>query len=451
MRATPSDALLDIADKVVAIVADQASAAEANVLVSRTRHGLTRFANSFIHQYVGEDTVSVLLTLAADGRTSTASTTNVAHDNLASVVSRAFASASLQPVDQHWPGATPLIEVHGSDNFDAATALAEPSARTNKVKQFLDAAPNLSAAGYVDTEATWAAFASTAGQRAQGCTTRATIDGIHQTSTSAGSAHQTSRRLDELDADAAGALAADRAHRSANPIELGRGTFEVVLAPEAVASMLLFLSVYGFNAKSHLEGASFAQLGEQQFDERVTLTEAPSDSRSIGLAFDAQGVPRQDYVLVERGVTRALAHDRRTAKQVGTRSTGNAMPGGESFGAIPMNVVMAPADVSPSELISSCKRGIYITQFHYCRVLDPKSQIVTGLTRNGTFLIEDGALGQGLGNLRFTQSFLEALGPGNVAAVGNDDRYADTEFGPGMVICPSARLNKFRFTGDAQG
>lgn len=449
-------ALETLADQVVEIVTERDNAAqqhiEANVRVQRTRHGLTRFANSFIHQNVGEDTVTLTLTLAVDARTTSASTTSVDHASLVAMVDTAIASASLQPIDPYWPGATPPADVEGLGNVDGATATADPDARAQRVDAFVNAGgPGLEAAGYVDTELDQVAFASTAGHRTSGATTRATVDGIHQTETSAGSGHGTAVSLEALDAATIGATAADRARRSQDFIDIEPGTYEVVLGPDAVATVMTFLAFYGFNGKSFLEGSSFAEPGVQQFDSAITIVEDPSDPRSIGLPFDAEGSARRPFSLVEAGVTRNLAHDRRTAARANTETTGNALAGGESFGAIPTSVALRPGDTSVEQMIASVGRGLLITTFHYVRILDPKSQVATGLTRNGTFLIEDGQVVGAVGNLRFTQSFVDALTPGAVQAVGNDDRYADGEFGPGMVICPSIQLAKWTFTGGAQG
>jgi predicted Zn-dependent protease len=449
------DALPRLAGRVVELVeghdARDAATIEANVAVSRVRHGLTRFANSFVHQHVGEDTTTVLLTLAVDGRTATASTTATDPDALARLVEATVERARVQPVDPHWPGATPAAPLLVTGTSDPATADADPDTRARVVKDFVDTGPELSAAGFVDTEAHEVAMASTAGQRVEGSSTRATVDGIHQTPSSAGAGHQTSTALGDLDGARVGRVAADLAERSAEFVDVDPGDLEVVLGPEAVASILTFLAVYGFNAKAHLEGSSFAQVGEQQFDHAISVRNDPADPRSVSLPFDAEGTPRRTYDLIADGVTSALAHDRRTALRAGATSTGDALPGGASMGAVPTSVVMPGGDTPVEDLVAGVRRGLLVTQFHYCRVLDPKSLVVTGLTRNGTFLVEDGRVVGAVGNLRFTQSFVEALAPGNVVAVGDDDRYASGEFGPGMIICPSLRLARWAFTGGARG
>lgn len=452
-----TDGLQTLADRVVELVEERArrlapdAEVAANVVVTRTRHGLTRFANSFVHQHVGEDTRSVRLELAVDGRTSVASSSALDDDRLIELVDATIEGARLQPVDPHWPGATPPRALAVAEHAATDTLDPDPGRRAELVRHFVAADPQLAAAGYVDSESTGVAFASTAGQRAAARSTRATVDGIHQTRTSAGSAHQTSVTLSDIDGAAAGGLAADRARRSERFVDLDPGDLEVVLCPEAVATVLTFLGVYGFNGKSHLEGSSFVQLDEQQLDAAVTLRNDPDDPRAVGVPFDAEGTPRRTTTLVERGTCRSLAHDRRTARRAGTTSTGDALPGGATMGAVPTSMVLEPGDRSPAQLVGAVRRGLLVTQFHYCRVLDPKSLVVTGLTRNGTFLIEDGEVTGAVGNLRFTQSFVDALGPGRVAGVGDDDRYAAGEFGPGMVICPSLRLASWSFTGGAAG
>ena len=424
---------------------------EANARVTRTRHGLTRFANSFIHQHVGEDTITVSLTVAVGGRTSSASSTRIADDELVELVDAALAAAALQPVDPLWPGATPPAELGFAGQHDDATADATPDVRAAGVEAFVTAGPKLRAAGYLDSAASWVAFASTAGQRVTGATTRATLDGIHQTPTSAGSAHQTSIRLSELDGRAAGGLAADRARRSASFTDLEPGAYPVVLGPEAVATILSFLAVYGFNAKAYLDGGSFVELGASRFDPAISVWQDPTDPRAIGLPFDADGTPRTRYALIEHGVTPALAHDRRTAKRAGATSTGDALPDAAAFGAVPTNIVMSAGATPAGELVAGVERGLLVTQFHYVRALEPKTVTATGLTRNGTFLIENGEVSGAVGNLRFTQSFVEALAPGRVLGVGDDQRYADGEFGAGMVIAPSLALASWNFTGGARG
>ncbi|MDQ3946701.1 MAG: metallopeptidase TldD-related protein [Actinomycetota bacterium] len=425
---------------------------EAQVTARRGRPALTRFANSFIHQNVGEDAISVTLKVAAAGRVASAATTRVDPDGLAALVEGTLGAAALRPEDPDWPGLCPSAPVPEADHYDPATETASPDDRAAKVAEFVAAGEDLRAAGYCDTDGGTTAFANSAGQQVMRRSSRATIDGIHQTGDSAGSAHQSSRRLADIDAAAAGTAAADRARRSASPVDLEPGEYEVVLEPECVATLVEFLAFYGFNAKQVIEGQSGIRLGEAQFDPSVSLWDDATDPAAIGVPFDADGTPKRRLDLIAAGTSTALAHDRRTGRRLGAESTGHAVDGSDVWGPIPTNLFLGCGDGTIDDLVAGVRRGLLVTTFNYCRILDPKTQVVTGLTRNGTFLVEDGKVGPGVRNLRFTQSFLDALAPGNVLGVGAEARFADSEFfGPGLVHVPALHLAAFRFTGGARG
>jgi predicted Zn-dependent protease len=442
-----------LCEKVLELVGGRA---EAQVTATRGRPALTRFANSFIHQNVGEALGSVSVKVALpDGRVATATTTRSDADGLAALVENTLAAAALRPVDPDWPGLAPPASPVEVQHHDPATEEASPDERARRVRAFVDAGPGLRAAGYCDTDGGTTAFANSAGQRAEGRSSRATIDGIHQTADSAGSGHATAVRLADLDAGGVGAAAADRAHRASGAAEIEPGEYEVVLEPECVATILIFLAFYGFNAKTTIEGQSGIRLGEDQFDPAISIWDDATSPDALGVAFDADGTPKRRIDLVAAGVPTALAHDRRTARKMGTESTGHAIAESDAYGAFPSNLFLGPADPSfgagTADLIAATSRGLLVTTFHYCRILDPKTQVVTGLTRNGTFLIEDGKVRGGVKNLRFTQSFFDALAPGNVLGISREARFADSEFGAGLVYCPALRLGSWRFTGGARG
>ncbi|NNF68215.1 MAG: TldD/PmbA family protein, partial [Acidimicrobiia bacterium] len=395
---------------------------------------------------------AVALKVAVDGRVTSARTSRVDDDGLRSLVDGAIEAAALQPVDGDWPGVSPPEEIPQIDeHYDVGTAEATPEERSTIVADFIDAGDGLVAAGYCDTEATDHAFANSRGHSGKGRMTRATVDGIQQTDTSAGSAHQTSVALHDLAGDAAGILASQRARDSAAAYDIKPGEYEVVLAPECVATIAIFLGFYGFNGKAVNEGQSFVDTGALQFDEAVELVDDSADPRALGLAFDAEGTPKRRHLLIGDGVTGDPVHDRRTGGKAGTASTGHSIAGGEAWGAIPTNMFFRGGSEHVENLIADVERGLYVSTFNYCRILDPKSQVVTGLTRNGTFMIENGAVTGAVTNLRFTQSFVDALAPGRVLGVADDGRFADSEFGPGLVHAPTVRLAGWNFTGGAEG
>ncbi|MGA9597899.1 MAG: TldD/PmbA family protein [Acidimicrobiia bacterium] len=423
--------------------------AEAEVVVTGGASALTRFANSFIHQNVAEEGYAVSLRVAVDGRVNSATTTRL--DNIDEFVDTTIEVASLQRVDESWPGLTAPVDVTDPMHYDEETAAAGPEVRAAAVAEFVAAGPDMRAAGYYETVGQSVAFVNTAGHRAYGRYTRASLDGIQQLNRAAGSGHATSDRIEAIDGRGVGALAADRARRGLDAFDVKPGEYEVVLAPECVGTIGIFLAFYGFNGKTHAEGQSFVELGKTQLDTSVNLYDDATDPRALGVGFDAEGTPGQRLDLVVDGVCRALAHDRRTAARAGTHSTGHGDPGSDQWGPIPTHMFLEEGETSVEDMIASVERGLYVSTFNYCRVLDPKALTVTGLTRNGTFMIENGKITGAVTNLRFTQSFVDALSQGRIHAIGNDARFADSEFGPGMLYVPSLHLESWNFTGGASG
>ncbi|NHZ70377.1 MAG: TldD/PmbA family protein [Proteobacteria bacterium] len=437
-----------LADDVLAMVD---GGVEAEVYVDTGRSSLTRFANSFIHQNVSEDASEVTLRVAAGGRVSSSTTTASSVDALRTFVDTTIATAAQQPVDKEWPGVGGPVAIPDVEHWDEATANADPLRRAEVVKAFVDAGDGLLGAGYCQTEARSHAYANSAGRAAEGRFTTAVVDGIHQTGTSAGSGHGAGSSLSDLDASALGALAARRARDSVAPFDTKPGEYQVILSPECVATIAVFLDAYGFSAKVAEEGMSFARIGEQQFDDSIDIWDDATNPEALYVPFDFEGTPKDRVDLVRSGVVSSLLHSRRTAAKAKTSSTGSAIPGGDVFGPFGVNMFVGGGDASVESLISSVGRGIYVSTFNYCRVLDPKTLVVTGLTRNGTFMIENGQIADAVTNLRFTQSFVDAIGPGKVGGIGNDQRHADSEFGPMLIHAPSMHLEAWNFTGGADG
>jgi predicted Zn-dependent protease len=440
----------DLVTQVLEIVGDRA---EAGVYARTGTSALTRFANSFIHQNVSDDVADVHLTISLGGKVASGSTTSVSPEGLGSLVERTIASASDQSTDETFPGFGGPVDPPKADLFDEATAAADPAARAEVVKTFVDAGKGLLAAGMCETMAFHDAYANTSGRRIHGRSTKAILDGIHQTSTTAGSGHSAGRGLGDIAAQSAGEQAAARARMGEQPFDTKPGEYEVVLAPEAMATIAEFLSAYGFNGKAYNEGQSFVNLGESRFDESIQLFDDIFESRAMGMPFDAEGTPRARLDLIVDGSTPSLVHDRRSGLVAESQTTGHAALAGESWSGEPAtrNLFIGDGELSEDSLIAQVERGIYVATFNYCRVLDPKTVVVTGLTRNGTFMIENGVITGAVTNLRFTQSFIDALGQGNVGGVGRNGRFANAESEPGVVHAPSAHLRSWNFTGGAAG
>ncbi|MCT2277122.1 metallopeptidase TldD-related protein [Micromonospora chalcea] len=465
---------LGIAAGVVDLVGRTAGpGAQAEVLVTRTDLALTRFANSFIHQNVSETGVSVHLRLHVDGRTATGSGSRVDADGLAALVERTRAAARLTPPDPAWPGLTAPTPVPAGPAVDEATAFASPGERAERVRAFVDAVDGLEAAGYCRTAYRSGAFANSAGHTAAGSAAEAAMDGIARAGGADGVARLCVDRLADLDGAALGAHAAAKARAAADPVELPPGHYEVVLEPAAVADLLQNLAWFGFNGKRYAERQSFAEPGSAQFDPLVTLVDDPL--RAGTLPFDLEGTPRRALPLVEGGITGAVAYDRRGGAEAGTGSTGHGMPGSATFGPIPHNIRLladpgvadadatvaagpvsagvtgAMGDPDTAALVAGMRRGLLVSDFWYTRVLDPKQLVVTGLTRNGVWLVEDGVPTRAVRDFRFTESYPRALGPGRVLGLGRAPVRQPGRVDGSWYEAPTLRLSSWHFTGGASG
>jgi predicted Zn-dependent protease len=452
-----------IAEQVLELVRRGAGTdAQAEVLVEETVLGLARFANSSIHQNVMDESSTVRLRLHVNGRTATRTTNLVTRDGLRDLVEQTRYAAQLCPPDPGWPGLAPAARLTCSGTMDERAATATPAERACAVRDFVTATGGLTTAGYCRTQYWHRSFANTAGQVADGATTEAALRGIARTATSDGMAEAAGVSLSRVDGAGLGARAAAKARAAVDPVELPPGRYEVVLEPSAVADLLDFLAMYGFNGRSVNQRQSFVEPGVAQFDPAVTVYEDDTRSDRPGLPFDADGTPKRRLELITAGVTRTATHDRRTAAEAGTDSTGNALA--SAWGPVATSLALAPAsgaaaaevpgpavDSTVTALVAQVRRGVLVSDHWYTRVLDPKSLVVTGLTRNGIWLIEDGELIRPLRNFRFTQSYPQALAAGQVLGIGTVATTLPVGWGPGCPSAPALRLASWHFSGGASG
>jgi len=204
----------------------------------------------------------------------------------------------------------------------------------------------------------------------------------------------------------------------------------------------------GFGAMALQEGRSFmsGKLGQQIVDSRISIWDDGLSPDGLPLPFDFEGVPKQRVDLIKEGVANGVVYDSyRAGKEEDKTSTGHALPAPNPFGPMPINTFFAPGNATLEEMIASTERGLYITRFHYTRPAEPTKVVITGMTRDGTFLIENGEIAYPVKNLRFTQSYLEALN--QVAMIGRQPRLLLGLANIARDNVPALKLNKFTFTG----
>ncbi len=444
MRLSAEEARL-LADRAVHIT--PADAAEA--VVTSGDSALTRFAGNRIHQNVAESDTQLTIRAVLGKRTGVAATNVLDDDSLARCAAAAVEAARHAPEDPDFPGlpggeagTLPGRDSTGVRAFDAgrraeaAAAIIAPSA-----------AAGLVAAGTVARNLYTLAVANTLGvsRATEAGDVRATVLPMGESGGN-GWASWLGADTAGFDAAALGERAAGIAARAASPGTLDPGTYTVVLAPEAVSDILDFMGYLGFGAKSFAEQGSFlaGHLGDQLVDPRISITDDALGADTIGLGIDFEGQLRQPVPLIERGVARGYVTDSYFAAKLGVPNTGHALPSPNPYGPLPLNLVMDAGDTTEAEMIASVERGVYVTRFHYVNVEDPMKLVLTGMTRDGTFMIENGRLTRPLKNLRFTQGALDALS--HVGAIGSERVLIGPGEG-GATLVPALLLEKWAFTG----
>ena len=427
----------------------QSDAEQAEAIVESRRESLTRFANNEIHQNVTSFQHALTLRVRVGRRSGTAATNRLDSSGLRQVADRALAIARLSPEDPELPDLAPPADYRALDAFVPATAASTPEERAQAVGTVMSEAEarGLNAAGALTATAGSIGFANSRGGFAFQPETSAQFTCTVRSETSSGWVDLHRRDVRALAVEALGRTAIEKAERSRDPVAIEPGRYTVVLEPNAVAELVMFLGQLGLGGQSAEEGRSFmaGRLGERITGERATLVEDPWDPRAFGRPFDYEGTPRRRVVLIERGVARAFVHDRRTAKKAGAESTGHACPPPATDGPLPCSLVLGGGEASLEQLIASTEHGILVTRFWYNRIVDAKKTLITGMTRDGTFLIERGKLERGLRNLRFNESVLGVLERAD--GWGRDAEPTVFDSTGSCVVAPPLRVRDFHFTG----
>lgn len=425
-------------------------ASQTEVLFFGTDRSLTRFATNYIHQNVAETNTAVSVRAVLGNKIGVASTNKIDDEALRDVVNRASAIASVQPENPEFkslPGPQPITSVNG---YSERTAAFGPEERARGVKVIVDraVAKGYESAGAFETAIQQVAIANSLGVFAHHLGTEAEFHAVVMADAGgSGYAQRVSMDAGTLDFEALATEAVEKAEKSRNPVELPVGEYRVVLDSYAVGEMLQYLAFMGLSALAVQEERSFmnGHVGEQIAAESVSIYDDAFDPEGLPIGFDFEGVPKQRLAMIERGVARAVPYDSFTANREGKENTGHALPAPNTFGPYPTNLMMAAGNASREDLFKGIERGVYVTRFHYCNIVHPVRTLFTGMTRDGTFLIEDGELTKPVKSFRFTQSILETL---SAAEAISHQRVQVRDYT--TVVVPALRSGKFNFTGLTQ-
>jgi predicted Zn-dependent protease len=410
---------------------------------------LTRFAHSAIHQNVAESNADVRIRCVLGKRLGVASTNDLNPRALERTLDHALAIARLQPENpefQSLPGPLPIPEVKAFSETTAGCS-AEDRARSVGTLCSVAGAARVAAFGALTTAVAELAVANSLGTLACFPVTYADLNMVAMSDSSAGYGAGLDSDFARLDFEALGREAVEKCVRSRNPKPVEPGEYTVILEPYAAQDLVQMLSYTGFNATALQEGRSFmvGKIGQRLVDARVSIWDDGLDAEGIPWPFDFEGVPRQRVDLLKDGVASGVVYDSYRAGKEGRASTGHALPSPNPFGPLPLNTFFSCGEASLEEMVKSTERGIYITRFHYTRPVEPMRVVVTGMTRDGTFLIEKGEIAYPVKNLRFTQSYLQSLD--SVESIGRERRLLMGMMNYGRDSVPALKLSGFNFTG----
>ncbi len=430
-----------------------APADQTEALLLTEDSSLTRFARSSIHQHVTERNGTLVLRVVLGKRIAVVTTNILSRSSVKASLERAVALARVQRPNEAFvslpePASIPHLETYSKD---ISRLTAARKAKMIKALVELLRGKRFDASGAFSNGEVELAVVNSLGVEAYQSFSDVFVHVIAEGEGGTGYASFVSRGPDRLDIDSLAREATWRiSGRAAIPVEPGE--YEVILEPHAVSELLSFLGYLGFNALAVQEERSFFcdQFGKKLVDEAVTIYDDGLDPLGLQVPFDFEGIPKQKVVFFEKGIVRNVTYDSFTGGREGRASTGHGLIAPNMAGPVPINLFMKEGDVSLEAMIQSVRRGIYVTRFHYTNVVEPMKAVITGMTRDGTFLIEEGEIKGPVKNLRFTESILRALS--RVKAISKTRRICSegTVYSRRFVtgtVAPAIQVDGFNFSG----
>jgi predicted Zn-dependent protease len=452
----------DQAANIFTRIKKHATAEEVECLFYGGRSALTRFANNTIHQNVAEENYGVSVRTVFSGRTARATTNKFDDQSLRDVVSASESLARVQerdtdllPVPDAGEGARATLEIP-SRHFQATAALT-PEQRAEAVGKIVSIAQKhkLTTAGIFSSAQGVEGIFNSRGLSNWHTQTSAEISITMLAEDSSGWQKSNSPDVTKLNPQALAETAAKKAVESAGPREISAGKYTVIFEPAAVLDMVGFM-FFDFGGLAILDQRSFLnnRIGPRLFGENISIWDDVAHPLQAGPSFDGEGVRRKNVQLVENGVVKRLVYARATAEKMRSSEhagkigpiepTGHGFPIPNEMGEGPMNIVFEPPrdPKTVEQMVSSTERGILVTRLWYIREVDPYEKILTGMTRDGTFLVENGQLVCGVRNFRFNQSLIEMLS--NVEQMSTPVRTSGEESFD--MVVPAMKVRDFNFT-----
>ncbi|MBM4278850.1 MAG: TldD/PmbA family protein [Deltaproteobacteria bacterium] len=414
---------------------------------------LTRFAKSSVHQHVAEKNRTLILRVVKDKRIAVLTTNQLNRSSLRDLLKKAISIAEVQHSNEDFVSLPTPQSIPEINTFHQNIKSLTPNRKAKVINDLLKIVrgKGLQASGSFSNGEVEVAVVNSLGVEAYQRYSDLVFHLIVEKDGGSGYAGFVSRDPAQLDIDSLAKKAIEKALRG-EPVQIEPGEYEVILEPYAVSELLSFLGYLGFHALAVQEGRSFFcnEFGKKLVNSRVTIYDDSLDAEGLQIPFDFEGVSKQRVTFFEEGVVKEVTYDSFTGNREGKNSTGHGLIAPNTEGPIPINLFMKGGESSLEEMVRSVRKGIYVTRFHYTNVVEPMKTVLTGMTRDGTFLIEEGEIKGSIKNLRFTESVLRALS--RVSAVSRERRICSERtvysrrFITG-VVAPAIKVDGFNFSG----
>jgi PmbA protein len=426
-------------------LAKSTGAQETEVHVDEVADALTRFANNAIHQNVAEHGVTVSIRTVVDGRTARATTNRIDEDSLRAAIEASLSLACSEPKDPRLLPMSSKQRYRSVRRFIKPTASLSAEERAHTVRRACDLALKKGqvAAGIFSSGQRQSSLGNSRGLFAAYRETHSEFSITAQEGPATSWAKANSADVRAFDPQKLASRASEKAHLAVNSRELAPGRYTVILEPAAVLDLVGFL-FYDFSATALEDKRSCLneRMGKQLFGQNISIADDVYHALQQGAPFDGEGLPRQRIQLVDRGVPKNLVYSRAAAKAAGKQPTGHGFALPNEYGEAPMNLVFGGGDSSVEKMVASTDRGLLITRLWYIREVDPYEKVMTGMTRDGLFLVEKGRVTTAVRNFRFNQSLIEMLN--NVELLGPPVRATGEE--AFEMVVPAMKVRDFHFS-----
>lgn len=453
--------LLQCKAELVLKEAEGLGASQAQASIGLVNISLTRLANSIIDQNVSEHHATIRVLLYFGQKTGAVESEVFKDSDIKKAVEQAASLARISPENKDFKS-LPLPKEY-SNTFDRGSLVSEdtynttPEKRSELARLAIDTAHDVDSriaavAGYVRNISSERVIANSLGVEGYQMRTFSDVeltilarDGKEETAGWAGDAR---RDIGDLKVEDVARIAVEKAVNGFGMKNLQPGEYEVILESEAAAGLLFFTTLLGFGARRHQEFLSFLRdrKGEQVFSEDLTLWDNPLNQRLVGASlFDDEGVPHQKVDLIDKGVVKNLVYDTFTATKDGVESTGNHAKWWGPAEPIARHIIVSEGNASVDEMVSETKKGVLVTHFHYMNPVNPTEGVLTALTRDGTWYVENGEIQYPMSTLRFTDAI-----PRFFKEIDMIGKYPEFQTIPPVGLVPAMKLPSFRFSGSSK-